>query len=91
MLKLHFFEQNFFFIKNDSLAKENAIVTILLKIFLQKPQICTPDSKKRREEISIFRTKIIYPQIVLLYMLNPVANPGKNFSSELWKILLELL
>ena len=45
MLKLHFFEQKFFFIKNDSLATENAILTPYQKLFSKKLQICRSDSE----------------------------------------------
>ena len=89
----NFLNKFLFFKKNDSLATENAFLATLAKFFSENPQICTPGSKKWREKLWIYRTKIIYPQIVLLYMLNPfLTTPWKiwrqnseDFLLEVWK------
>ena len=44
-----------FFIKNVSLATENAILTTLAKNFSKKPQICSSDSKQHVKNLWTFR------------------------------------
>ena len=49
-LSLQFFEQSFFFIKNDSLATEYAILTTVAKKFSENPQIFSSDSKNHEKK-----------------------------------------
>ena len=60
--KLFFFQKCFF--SNGECNFDNHTKKIPPKY----PQICCSDSKKWRENIWIFRKKIIFAQIVLLYM-----------------------
>ena len=87
MLKLPFFEQIYFFIKNESLATENATLTTVANNFLRESthlQLRFRKSPKKKHWT--FRKENNFPKNVPMYIYKSSCDhPAEIFSSKLWK------
>ena len=87
IMKLQFFDQNFFFIKNYSLTTDNAILTTLPKIFLQKTTDLPLTFQEMTRKFMNFPKENCFSSNCASVRVECICDhPVKTFSSKLWKL-----
>ena len=90
-MELQIFDQNFFFIKNDSLTTDNAILTTLPKIFLQKTTgLSLRFQERKREIINFLEGKIFFLKWCFCTFRIHLWPPVKNLPSKLLKLFARI-
>ena len=82
----NFLNKFIFFIKNDSLATEIAILTTVANNFLWETTDFQLRFRKPRKKLWTIRKENNFPKIVAMYIYKSICDhPAEIFSSKLWK------